>query len=104
MALKKIKTKEINLSGKSMTIFKCEETFMDIKNALAKNNDICLRINKLDDIDLTGIQLLMSLKKTTASQGKNISIDLTLNEDQRQLLERSGIQEISLKSKVLNNE
>lgn len=59
-----------------------------------KFDNIKLASGKFESVDLTAIQLLHSLYQTLRNKGGKITIHIALNEEQRNLLENTGIYDI----------
>ncbi len=63
-----------------------------LSETMGKGENILIKGKKINNIDLTFVQLLKSFERTCIKEGKNISIDLELPEEIQALLTNSGIQ------------
>jgi len=92
-------TTEINQTANQLTIV--FEGNLDLKNinnikdelisVYSSNNNLLLKITNVQTIDLSFIQLLISLKKELLTSKKECSIELNLNDELNNLLSNSGI-------------
>jgi len=63
---------EVEVPG-DMTIYEAGETRDLFKDVLEKNNTINVNLSNVSEIDSSGIQLMVSLKKNAASKEKTVS-------------------------------
>ena len=63
---------EVEIPG-DMTIYEAGETRDLFKDALKKNNTINVNLSNVSEIDSSGIQLMVSLKKIADSKEKTVS-------------------------------
>jgi anti-anti-sigma regulatory factor len=73
------------------TVLEIKEYFLE---AIEKYNELDIRIKKVENIDLSFIQLIESLKKTGEEYGKALSISAELADETRTLVENSGFDPI----------
>jgi anti-anti-sigma factor len=67
---------------------------------LNKQKAFALKVNNVESIDITGIQLIQRFYWDAKEMGKPTTIELKLSEEQRQLLEKTGFSEfINLSAK-----
>ena len=69
---KNSKEKEIEVSG-DMTIYEAGEIRELFNNAIANNDSINVNLSNVSEIDSSGIQLMVALKKKAASEDKTVS-------------------------------
>jgi anti-anti-sigma factor len=71
-----------------------------IKVALGKKidklNQLDLELKETEFLDLTGVQLLYSIKKTIQANGGKITVNHTMNENSLHLLKNAGLSGIIL--------
>lgn len=79
----------LELSG-NLTINHIESVYKDLKGSIDFSKKTILNINQVKGIDLTCIQILISLKKEFKENGLPIEINLHLTEDQQHLLDNAG--------------
>lgn len=60
----------------------------------SNEHQILVEINNIHSIDLTAIQYLLALKKSSEDTGRKIEIQLSLNEEQTVLFKNSGFHKI----------
>jgi anti-anti-sigma regulatory factor len=67
-----------------------------LENYLASkdNFDVLVMQGNIDNIDLTGIQAIFSIRKSLAKDGKSLSLSLKMNEETQNLILRAGFKEI----------
>ncbi|MBN1990796.1 MAG: STAS domain-containing protein [Bacteroidales bacterium] len=61
---------------------------------LTKYKELSVKINNVEAIDLGLIQLIFSLKRTAAEQGKKVESEFKLSSEQALLLSRSGLENL----------
>ncbi|MBN2612864.1 MAG: STAS domain-containing protein [Bacteroidales bacterium] len=70
----------------------------DIRKKMLKyiegSKTLRVKIDKTEQLDLSGIQLLYSLQKSCIQQGKKIQFDINLAEETMELLKNSGFNNI----------
>lgn len=86
----KINSVEINISGE-LTIDTVEDIIKDINPAIDKFQSFVINVNDIDDIDLPGIQFLISLEKTIIANDKNIEFKINLKDKFKNVIERTGL-------------
>ncbi len=86
----------------TLTIDKSHKIKELITDALKKANHIKLMAEECEAIDLSAIQLLVSLYKTAQKENKKISIDISISEEQENLLNNAGIYNGTFTGKGIN--
>ncbi|MCT4586528.1 MAG: STAS domain-containing protein [Carboxylicivirga sp.] len=81
----------VRFSGQ-LIINHIEKITDEVKNQLSFDKDLHIEINNPDSIDVTFIQLLLTLKTTLKGNGKQTVISSELNDDLKVLLNNSGFQ------------
>ncbi|MDD4384460.1 MAG: STAS domain-containing protein [Bacteroidales bacterium] len=75
-----------------LTIDNAQELKAFLLENLKKHSQIQVKINEVDSIDLTAVQLLQSFLWDAKQEQKSINFEMKLSEDHRILLERSGFE------------
>lgn len=92
---KKKGEKKVKITFKNdLTIFSIESIKDQFIGAVQKNDVIQLELKDVKNIDLTFIQLIYSLKISSASLKKEVSVSANLSEDIKSLFSNSGISKI----------
>lgn len=92
---KKKGEKKVKITFKNdLTIFSIESIKDQFIYAVQKNDVIQLELKDVKNIDLTFIQLIYSLKISSASLKKEVSVSANLSEDIKSLFSNSGISKI----------
>ncbi|MCB2195215.1 MAG: hypothetical protein KQH79_05110 [Bacteroidetes bacterium] len=92
---KKKGEKKVKITFKNdLTIFSIESIKDQFINAVQKNDVIQLELKDVKNIDLTFMQLIYSLKISSASLKKEVSVNANLSEDIKSLFSNSGISKI----------
>jgi anti-anti-sigma regulatory factor len=73
------------------TVLEIRESFME---AIEKYNELDVSIREVENLDLSFIQLIESLKKTAEEYQKKISISAELADETRKLVENTGFDPI----------
>ena len=84
---------EINLIDE-LTIYTIEGIKENIIEAVNKYQDIEIKGTDIKNIDLTFVQLLDSIQKTVTNKGKNLTLDIQLNDENKVLFDNTGITRI----------
>lgn len=71
-----------------------EEIKNKLMDEIKKTNDITIELQNIENIDLSTIQLLYSIKKTKETQNKKTILNIDLSDELQLLLKRSGCGEI----------
>lgn len=77
--------------GNTLTIDKSQKIKELITDALKMANHVRLIAEECEAIDLSTIQLMVSLYKTAQKENKKISIDISISAEQENLLKNTGI-------------
>jgi len=80
---------EILLEGE-LTLVNAEEIKVELLSAIEQYNQLTIKIMAVTNIDLSCIQLFISLRKTMAKLKKNLSFELNLSDDIKTLIQNSG--------------
>jgi len=75
---------------KELTIYTALEIKEYFLEAVEKFNEIKIQIKDVENIDLSFIQLIESLRKTAEEYNKKINISAELKDGTRELVENSG--------------
>lgn len=62
------------LQGDKLTIRELKSTYNELLNVFEKNQSLEIDFKNIDEIDMGGIQLLISLKKTCNEQNKELKL------------------------------
>jgi len=89
------KTGQVNLriSG-HLILDHCDELLAGLKMDLSEYLDIKISLDDVDNIDLTGLQLLYALKQELVGSGKRMIIEMNLDEELMHLVELSGFESL----------
>ncbi len=79
---------------KELTIYTVLEIKDNFLNAIEKYDELDVHIQKVENIDLSFIQLIESLRKTAEEYGKTISVSAELTDETRDLVENTGFDPI----------
>lgn len=86
----------LELSG-NLVINHMESIYKDLKASIDFSKKMILNVTQVKGIDLTGVQVLMSLKKEFESKGQSFELNITLTEEQQHLLDNAGFSSKFLK-------
>ena len=81
----------MEISG-SLIINHIESIYTDLKGSLDFSKKHIIKLVEVESIDLTFIQMLLSLKKEFANYGTDFEIKLDLTEEHEALLKNSGFE------------
>lgn len=81
---------EINITGE-LTIDTVENMIVDINPVTDKFQSFKIVLNDITNIDLSGIQFLISLKKTIKANEKIVEFQMNLSEKFNTLLKSTGL-------------
>ena len=79
----------LELSG-NLVINHIESIYNDLKENIDYSKKLIMNVTQIKGIDLTCIQLLMSLKKEFAVKGVPFELNLQLNEEQERVINSAG--------------
>lgn len=82
--------KKIVFSG-SLIINYIEKIYDEIKETINEMKPLSIEISNPDNIDITFVQLIVSIKKTYSKAGVSLNVDAELKDDIIQLLDNSGL-------------
>ncbi len=77
-----------------LTIFSVESMKDMIIEAVMKYDQIGFALKNVNNIDLTFIQLLYSIKKSAKKLNKKVSFDIELSDDMKSLLNNSDLSKV----------
>ncbi len=84
----------IALTGE-LTLFQIKEIYQEAQNLLKNaENNFFITLKDTKSLDLTGIQLIISLKKTLEAMDKKVSVNVEYPEEVKDLLIISGFSEL----------
>ena len=86
-------TAKVNLSGE-LTLISLEKIIPELKSIVSKYQSIVFIIENIKEIDLPGIQLFYSLKKTAETTNKNIDLKFDLSQDIIEKIKISGFESL----------
>ncbi len=90
MAKKTQKVVKLHYS-KDLGINNAKAYHTELKKALKNKTDVEVKVDKVETLDLTFIQLLYSLKKSVEKSNKKISFNIKLNNESELLLSNAGL-------------
>jgi len=76
-----------------ITIHKIKNMYQEIYNEFNNNDKITINLKNVDEIDMSGLQLLVSLKKSCEKEDKKLYIE-NIKEDLLYSFELSGLDSI----------
>lgn len=82
--------KELHFSG-SLIINNIEKLYAELQELLIIDKPISIYIDNPDNIDITFIQLVVSIKKSCLEKKIDVKIISSLKDDYRQLIEKAGL-------------
>jgi hypothetical protein len=90
--------KKVSLTLSDLTINKIESVKLEIEKMLEVDETIILTSNNLNNIDITGIQLLYSLQRLNAKEGKKkVTFHLSITNEVEELINQAGFDIKNLK-------
>lgn len=101
MTKKKTTVKKICWKG-SAGIEEAKKLKTELLESFKNNSDICLDISKLEDIDITGIQLILAARKEAEKKKMNFTIADSIPESISSFISAVGIPISSFKSQKAN--
>ena len=63
----------------------------EVKSALASPSDVNVVVDNPDNIDMTFLQLVASIRRSCSDAGKKFQISSTLKDDLRDLVKKAGL-------------
>lgn len=91
--IKSKNSSQILLTG-SLVLGEVENVLEKLKVAVEKYSKIELQLRSIDEIDMSGVQLIIAFKKKMNKLNKTVSIVIELSEEKEKLLERAGLSEL----------
>lgn len=82
--------KQVRLSG-SIIINHIEKIYDELKSQITPEDDVCVTVENPENVDITFVQLVLSMKSAWKASGKKLTISTTLPEDLTALLSKAGI-------------
>ena len=82
--------KELKFSG-SLIINHIEKITAEVKQHLSPLTNISVIIDNPENIDMTFIQMLISVSNACKAQGKTFEVQTTLKDDLKLLVEKAGL-------------
>lgn len=83
------------LLSDELTIYTIEDIKDDIIGAVQKYDDIEIQGDNIKEMDLAFVQLINSVKETAKKDGKTLSIDFVLSEENKNLFDSTDITKIT---------
>jgi hypothetical protein len=81
---------EVHLSG-NLIINHIEKIHAELQGILTMEQPISMFIDDPDNIDITFVQEVISIRKTLFENGKEFKVNTTLKDDLSQLIEKAGL-------------
>ena len=81
----------LTLSGE-LTLYSINTVLDKIKETLAEYPAVTLEINQVTGMDLSGIQLIYSIKKTLETENKKFSLRIDLPDELEELISKTGFE------------
>ncbi|MCQ2235651.1 MAG: STAS domain-containing protein [Bacteroidales bacterium] len=91
--------KQVRLSG-SIIINHIEKVYDELKSQITPDDEVDLVVENPENIDITFVQLVLSMKKAWKESGKALNITTTLPDDLTTLLAKAGISLDTLNQKA----
>ena len=82
-----------------LTINNIDKIVENVKTNLKKGNALKITSKDIENIDITFVQLLLSLVKTGKTEGFDVKIAVELPDEQKQLLSNAGFSELNIENK-----
>lgn len=76
-----------------LSFINAEQIRQDIVSNLKEFDQLLIQAN-IAHLDLTGVQLLYSIKKSCEALKKEVTFNIKMNEDLKNLIERAGFKEL----------
>ena len=90
---KGVKAAKIHLK-EELTIYTVEEIFAGLEEAFNKFDELEIILEKVDNLDLSFLQLLVSLKSSAGNEDKKVSVKASLSEEHQLLISRADLLKI----------
>jgi hypothetical protein len=81
---------EIHASG-NLIINHIEKIHADLRGIITADDSVTICIDDPENIDITFVQEVISIRKTVLSRGKEFKVTATLKDDLSQLIEKAGL-------------
>lgn len=91
--------KQVRLSG-SIIINHIEKIYDELKEQITPEDAVDVVVENPENVDITFVQLILSMKSAWKASGKHLTISTTLPEDLTALLAKAGISIDSLNQKA----
>lgn len=82
---------EIHFSG-NLIINNIEKIVEEIRENVSMERGYTLFIDNPENIDITFIQLIISIRKQIEANGNKLAVKATLKDDVRQLIQKAGLE------------
>ncbi len=76
--------------NKELTLNNSSETQKEFLSLIDKYDEFILKTNEIENFDLSGIQLLFSLKQTLEKKGKKLILQINLPGDLKSITDHAG--------------
>ncbi|NPA36461.1 MAG: hypothetical protein GXO47_06395 [Chlorobi bacterium] len=86
---KKKDSQTINFTG-NLIINHIDDIFNTVKDKVDKSKDLHIKISEPENIDLTFIQMVLSLQKTWLNNNRDFSVETKIKEELKLILNNSG--------------
>ncbi len=97
---KGVKAAKIHLK-EELTIYTVEDIFAGLEEAFNKYDELEIVLEKVDNIDLSFLQLLVSFKSSAGNANKKVTVKASLSKDHQLLISRADLLKI-LESNKMN--
>lgn len=77
-----------------LTINNISEVKQEIAPLISNYEHFSLSLREIENIDLSAVQLLYSLRQTLEKKGKGIELDLQLPDELRSIVENAGFKDL----------
>lgn len=80
-----------------LTVNNVEDLTDELRSSLGEYDETTIKINNISNIDLAGLQLILSLKKHIEESNRKVNLDFDLTEDSAQIINNAGFKSIIIK-------
>lgn len=85
--------KHLKFSG-DLVINHIDKMTAEVKDALPQPVDTIVTIDNPDNVDMTFIQLLIAIQRSTRQANKSFELHTTLKDDIKELLQKAGLDSV----------
>lgn len=77
-----------------LTLNTIEETLAEVKAIVDEHQNLLIELRQIDNLDLTGVQLLYAIKKTAEASKKTINYSIELPDELSTIINHAGFNDL----------